>query len=85
MRASLERLAEAGGYTEGLVELGLETWINPEIIIDSVARTLIRNTDSNKQQIKRLASVAVEERIRHSKDAAERWIAENIFKMEVGK
>jgi hypothetical protein len=82
LRGSLQRLADAAGYKDGLVDLALETWIDPETVLDSVARSLIRCIELDAQQIGRIAAVLMEEKIRHSKDSAEKWISEHVFRQE---
>lgn len=82
---SLARLAEAADYKDGVVDLALETSIPDSVIIDCVARSLVRVLELDIPQMSAVAVVAMEEKLRHSKDGTEKHIAENIYHMEVDR
>jgi len=83
LRDSLQRLADAAGYKDGVVDLALETWIDGAIILEAVARSLTRIAELDAQQIGRIAAIAMEEKIRYSDNPADQWMAKNVFRMEV--
>ncbi|QJE97992.1 hypothetical protein [Luteolibacter luteus] len=85
LHAALERLAAAAGYTDGIEELGLETCVPHEFILEGVARSLINLQNLDRSQIAMVAMVLMEEKLRHSQNFADKWIAENTLGMEVNE
>ncbi len=79
----MKRLAVAAGYTDGLPELGLETMLRPETIIEAVSRSLMNIDSPSAEQIREIAVIAAEERLRHSQNDWDRWTAKNTLKLEV--
>ena len=85
MRASLERLAAAAGYEDGVPDLLLETVIPPDVLLDAVAMSLIRFQGLNRKQLGTVAAVSVEERQRHSDHAPDQWFVKNVLEKKGGK
>ena len=83
LRQSVQKLAEVAGYRDGLVDLALETWVDGDAILEAIARSLIRVCEIDAKQVGRIAATTMEEKLRHSANPADQWMAKNTLKMEV--